>query len=80
MSTGRKTEAVEAVRQAVERMEGASWIGVEAQSYPPPELPGWVILRTPGRSDAPDTAAWRELVRRAEDVATAALLVAGAPF
>ncbi len=29
--TGRKAEAVEAVRQAVERMEGAGWIGVDAQ-------------------------------------------------
>jgi hypothetical protein len=50
-----------------------------AESYPP-ELPGWVILRTPGRSDAPDTPAWRKLVHEVEEVATAALLVAGAPF
>jgi hypothetical protein len=39
-----------------------------------------VILRTPARSDAPDTSAWRELVRQVEEVATATLLVAGAPF
>lgn len=31
--SGRQAEAVAAVRQAVEGMEGAGWIGVEAQSY-----------------------------------------------
>jgi hypothetical protein len=30
--TDRKAEAVEAVRRAVERMDGAHWIGVAAQS------------------------------------------------
>jgi hypothetical protein len=70
--TGRAAEAVKAVREAVGRMDGAGWIDVEAQPYPP-ELPGWVILRTPGRSDAPDTPAWRELVRQVEETATGAL-------
>ena len=46
-------------------MDGAGRIDVEAKSYPP-ELPGWVILRTPGRSDAPDRPAWLELVHQVE--------------
>jgi hypothetical protein len=33
--TCRKAEAVEAVREAVERMDGAGWIDVEPESYPP---------------------------------------------
>jgi hypothetical protein len=77
--TGRKGEAVKAVRDAVGRMDGADWVDVVAESYPP-ELPGWVILYSPGRSDWPDTAAWWELVQLVEDVATAAMVAAGAPF
>jgi hypothetical protein len=56
----RKTEAVAAVRHAVEQMAGAGWIDVEAHSYPA-TLPGWVILYPPGRAAAPDTPASREL-------------------
>jgi hypothetical protein len=36
---GRAAEAVAAVRQAVERIDGAGWIDVAAQ-YFPPQLPG----------------------------------------
>ncbi len=39
----RRDEAVAAVRQAVERMDGAGWIDVEALDYPA-HIPGWVIL------------------------------------
>jgi hypothetical protein len=46
--TGRKAEAVAAVRQAVERMDGAGWIDVEAQ-YFPPHLAGWVVVYPRGR-------------------------------
>jgi hypothetical protein len=76
---GRRSEAVAAVRTAVERMDGAGWIDVEAQSYPP-ELPDWVIVYPRGRSNIPDTPAWRELRRQVEAVAAAALVAAGAPF
>jgi len=58
--TGRKAEAVEAVREAVERMDGAHWMGVDAQSYPP-VLPGWVIVYPRGWCVTPDTPEYREL-------------------
>jgi hypothetical protein len=44
--TCRKAEAVEAVREAVERMDGAGWIDVEPESYPP-SAAGWVIVPPP---------------------------------
>ena len=72
------SEAAATVRQAVERMDGAGWIDVEAQSYPA-GLPGWVILYPPGRAAAPGTSEWRDLQRRIEMVATAALAVVGVP-
>jgi hypothetical protein len=72
-------EAVAAVRQAVERMDGAGWIDVEAHSYPA-SLPGWVILYSRGQSAKSDTSAWRNLQREVETIATAALVGAGAPF
>jgi hypothetical protein len=73
-------EAVTAVRQAVERMDGAGWIDVAAWSYPP-ATPGWVILYPPGRAAAPpDRPEWQELRRQVEAIATAALVGAGAPF
>jgi hypothetical protein len=77
--SGRKTEAVAAVRQAVEQMAGAGWIDVEAHSYPA-NLPGWIILYPRGRAAAPDTPAWRELRHTVEVVATAALIGAAVPF
>jgi len=46
----------------------------------PPELPGWVIGYPWGRRVTPDTREWVELRERVEAVATAALVVAGAPF
>jgi hypothetical protein len=57
--TGRKGEAVAAVRQAVERMDGAGWIDVEIQSYPP-GLPGWAVVYPRGRCGTPQTPAWCE--------------------
>jgi hypothetical protein len=77
--TERRSEAVAVVRSAVERMDGAGWIDVEAQSYPP-ELPGWVILYRRGRGERPDTPAWRKLRHQVEQTATDALMAAGAPF
>jgi hypothetical protein len=77
--TSRKAEAVEAVRQAVERMDGAHWIGVDAQSYPQ-ELPGWVIVYPRGWCVTPDTPEWEEVLHRVEAVVTAALVAAGTPF
>jgi hypothetical protein len=50
----RKHQAVAAVREAVERMDGAGWIDVEAQSYPP-GASGWVIVYPQGRCTTPDT-------------------------
>jgi hypothetical protein len=67
-----KADAVAAVRMAIEQMDGAGWIDVEAQPFPP-ELAGWVILYRPGRSDRPDTPAWRALSQRVEEGAVAAL-------
>jgi hypothetical protein len=64
--------AVAAVRQAVERMDGAGWIDVEAQSYPA-SLPGWVGLHPPASFAAPDTSDWQDLRKSIETIATAAL-------
>ena len=69
----RKTEAVAAVRQAVEKMAGAGRIDVEAHSYPA-TLPGWVLLYPPGRAATPDTPAWHQLRHAVETMATAALI------
>ena len=68
--------AIAAVRQAVGSIYGAGWIDVEAHSYPA-KLAGWVILYSPGRAVAPDTADWRGLLRMVEGLATAALGRAG---
>jgi hypothetical protein len=75
----RKYKAVVAVREAVGRMEGAHWIDVDAESYPP-DAPGWVIVYPRGRCVTPDTPEWWELRHLVETVATSALTVAGAPF
>jgi hypothetical protein len=77
--TDRPAEAVAAVRRAVERMGGAGWINVEAQSFPP-HIPGWVTLYVAGQGAPPDTPEWRELQRSVEKTATAALVAAGVPF
>jgi hypothetical protein len=74
----RPADAVDAVRQAVQRITGAGWIDVEALSYPP-AIPGWVILYEPGRGSAPDITEWRDLHREVEAMATAALVGAGKP-
>jgi hypothetical protein len=74
----RKYKGVAAVRGAVERMDGAHWIGVEAQSYLP-ELPGWVIVYPWGWCVMPDTPEWG-VRQRLEMVASSALTAAGAPF
>ncbi len=71
--------AVTAVREAVERMGGAGWIDVEAQTYPP-GLPGWVIVYPQGHCIVPDAPAWCQLRRAVEEVAVAALVGAGKPF
>jgi hypothetical protein len=55
--SGCKAQAAAAVREAVERMDGAGWIDVEAQSYPP-DAAGWVIVYPQGRCIAPDTPEW----------------------
>jgi hypothetical protein len=59
-------EAVAAVRQAVQCMDGAGWIDVEAH-YFPPTLPGWVILYARGQSVMPETAEWRNLAESRRD-------------
>jgi hypothetical protein len=80
----RKYKAVAAVQEAVAWMEGAGWIDVEAESYPPGGA-GWVIVYPSGRRVTPDTLEWRELLHLVATVATSALTAsaltaAGAPF
>jgi hypothetical protein len=75
----RPTEAGAAVRRALDRMDGAGSIDVEAQSYPA-NLPGLVILFPPGRAVAPDTPEWRDRRGNVELLVTAALIGAGVPF
>jgi hypothetical protein len=75
----RRADAVEAVRVAVEWMNGAGWIDVEAQSNPP-SCHGWVIVYPRGHSITPETAEWRALRHRVEAVAMAAMTAAGTPF
>jgi hypothetical protein len=60
-------------------MEGAGWIDVEAESYPP-GAPGWVIVYPRGRCVTPDAPEWGDLRYLVETVATAALIAAGALF
>jgi len=73
---GRPDTAIEAVRLAVRRMDGANWVDIVAETYPP-ECPGWLILRRPHRSDTPDTRAWREMQQTVEAVALAAMFSVG---
>jgi hypothetical protein len=75
----RKDNAIAAVREAVERMDGAGWIGVAARRYPPGAA-GWVIACPPGRCGTPGTPEWAELRQWVETVATNPLLAAGAPL
>ena len=72
-------QAIVAVRAAVERMDGAHWIGVDAQSYPP-DLLGWVIAYPRGWCVTPDTPEWCELRQRVESAVTAVLVPVGTPF
>jgi hypothetical protein len=75
----RKYKGVAAVREAVARMDGAHWIGVDAQSYPP-DLPGWVIAYPRGWCVTPDTPEWCELRQRVESVVTVVLVPVETPF
>ena len=68
--------AVAAVRVAVQQMQGARWIDVEAD-FNPPTLPHWVIVLPRGRSVTPDDQTARELQRKVEATATAALMGTG---
>jgi hypothetical protein len=77
--SGCKAQAVEAVREAVARMDGAGWIDVKPQRYPA-WAPGWVIVYPQGRCVTPDTPEWRELRHRVEAVASTALVAASEPF
>jgi hypothetical protein len=75
----RVEDALEAVRRAVRAMDGADWIDVAAQNYPP-ECQGWVTLYPAGCGITPDTEEWREQRRLVEEIAMNALIAAGAPF
>ena len=77
--SSRKAEAVVAVRTAVECMDGAGWIDVEAQPFPP-DLDCSEILYPSGRNDRLDTPAWRTLHQRVEETALSALRAAGTPL
>jgi hypothetical protein len=70
--TDRPAEDVVAVRRAVERMDGAGWINVEAQSFPSHIL-GWVTLYVAGHGVPPDTSEWRALQRTVQRMATTAV-------
>jgi len=48
MLSDRKDQAVPAIRDNIERMDGAGWIDPEAQSYPPGTV-GCVVVYPPGR-------------------------------
>jgi hypothetical protein len=74
---GHADKAVAAVREAVERIDGAGWIDVEALSFPP-ALPGWVIVYPRGRANTPATPDWEERLRQVEATAANALAVIGA--
>ncbi len=73
-------EAAAAVRQAVERMDGANWIDVMATAISIPRRYPMSVVYPRGRCLTPDTEEWRELQRTVEAVAAAALVAAGAPF
>jgi hypothetical protein len=60
-------------------MDGAGWIDVESESYPPGAA-AWVVVPPPGRGVTADTPEWRGLWHRVEKAATAALIAIGAPF
>ena len=76
---GRRADAVAAVRAAVEQMDGAHWIDVEAQNYPP-QCSGWLIVYPQGQCITPDSSAWRDLRHRVEQIATAVMIALGTPF
>jgi hypothetical protein len=78
--TTRCDEAAAAVRQAVERMDGANWIDVMATAIPIQTRYPMSVVYPRGCCLTPDTEEWRELQRTVEAVAAAALVAAGAPF
>ncbi len=73
-------EAAAAVRQAVERMDGANWIDVMATAIPIPTRYPMSVVCPRGCCLTPGTEEWRELQRSVEAVAAAALVAAGTPF
>jgi hypothetical protein len=71
--------SVDAVRRAVQMMDGAGWIDVEAADFPA-ACCGWVMIYPRGRSITPDTAEWRERCRQVEEAVKATLIAAAASF
>jgi hypothetical protein len=74
---GQPDIALDVVRRAVRGMEGAKWIDVAAQCFPP-ECQGWVTIYPSGRCVTPETLAWQELRYTIETIALAAMTAAGA--
>lgn len=75
----RRATIVDAVRGAVQRMDGANWIDVAAADFPP-RCTGWVTLYPCGSSAKPDSPPWHDLRRRVEETVRAALIAAAIPF
>jgi hypothetical protein len=73
--SNRPTAAVAAVREAVERMEGARQIDVGVQAGA--QQLEWMAVYPPGGCTTPDTPAWRDRLRQVKSVVTAALKTAG---
>jgi hypothetical protein len=67
----RKCKAVAAVREAIARMEGAGWIDVEAESFPPgaPRRPAWWTRRTEGKVEGRGRVRGPQRCRRMETAA-----------
>ena len=80
LDSGHRADAiVDAVRTAVQRIDGADWIDVEVGCFPP-DCPGWVTLYPRGSSGAmPDTPSWHALHHQVEETAKAALAAAAVP-
>jgi hypothetical protein len=74
----RSAAIVDMVRSAVQRMDGANWIDVEAADFPQ-TCRGWVTLYPLGSSSTPDTLPWRELCHRVEETVKVALIAAAIP-
>jgi len=76
---GQPDTGLDAVRRAVRGMDGAGWIDVAAQCYPP-ECQGWVTIYRAGSCITPDTPAWHDWHHAIETVAMSVLAAAGASF